>query len=63
MTALSRARLDHAITDEIHAMMMLYPSKANDDAWIVAEVAEAHGRDPADVRRVWADRFEIKGAN
>lgn len=53
---------DDAIVQEIHAVMHLYPSKANDDAFIVTTVAEAMTRDPKDVRKVWDARFKLWGA-
>ena len=62
MTALSTARAEHAIADEIHSVMHLYPSKANDAAFICATVSEAMGRPVKDVRKVWNDRFHIGGA-
>ena len=61
MTALTKVRTEHQISDEIHAMMLLYPSKANDHDWIVSEVAEVHGRAENDVRRVWDARFKDHG--
>ncbi|SFX49103.1 hypothetical protein SAMN04244548_01222 [Paracoccus pantotrophus] len=61
MTALSKSRTEQRIADEIHAVMHLYPSKANDADFICATVAEALDRAEKDVRKVWSQRFHIGG--
>lgn len=61
MTALSKSRTEQRIAEEIHAVMHLYPSKANNADFICATVAEALDRAEKDVRKVWNARFRIVG--
>ena len=61
MTKLATTLRDQAIVDDIHAIMTLYPSKAADDQWIIAEVCDLSGHDRKDVERVWNARFRIVG--
>lgn len=61
MSALAESHETEAIVAEIHAVMNLYPSKANDAGFICETVAEALVRDEKVVRKVWNKRFHIGG--